>query len=182
MLGIPIACPKDGQPGEGGCLTLDAPYYSRRNPPAGATSYGPMVRYVRKGMQAEGQVPGPPTHTPAAKAWGQRTRIPYRRTGSRSSASAEPQILLTTARGASFRATSCRPHGRLSLKGYASSGVSDGSPRPYTRSHSLLATPRQTAQKTGYLGRVSAEPQLPLTKARGTPPSAPSCHPHSVQR
>ena len=41
--------------------------------------------------------------------------------------------------------------------------------------------PRQPAQRAGSRGWESARPQTPHTQARGAPPRAPSCRPHSVQ-
>ena len=66
------ACPKDGQPGEGERLTLDAPHAGEGSPP-GQPPATPAARNVRQGMQAKGLVPGPHVRTPSPTACGQRT-------------------------------------------------------------------------------------------------------------
>ena len=66
------ACPKDGQFGEGECLTLDAPHHGTRSAPRQPPAT-PAARNVRQGMQAKGPVPGPHARTPAPTACGQRT-------------------------------------------------------------------------------------------------------------
>ena len=61
-------------------------------------------------------------------------------------------------------------------------GVGDWSPRPHPPHPQPVGSgPRPHAPRTG--GRVwkSAKPRTPHTQARGAPPCAPSCRPHSTQ-
>ena len=57
---------------------------------------------------------------------------------------------------------------------------------PHTRTpphpQPVSSGPRQPARRAGSRGCESARPRTPHTQARGAPPRAPSCHPHSAQR
>ena len=68
-----LPAPEDGLPGEGQCLTPDAPHNGCRPPPPGTALHHPRSRQPPQGMQAKGTVLGPHTHTPAPTARGWRT-------------------------------------------------------------------------------------------------------------
>ena len=51
---------------------------------------------------------------------------------------------------------------------------------PRTHSHWVVGT-GCTPERTSGWGWESARPRTPHTQARGAPPRAPSCRPHSVQ-
>ena len=65
--------PEDGRPGEGQRLTPGAPHNGGRPPPPGTAPHHPRGMQPPQGMQAEGTVLGPHTHTPAFTARGWRT-------------------------------------------------------------------------------------------------------------
>ena len=76
-------------------------------------------------------------------------------------------------------APSCRPG---NAQKPARKRVGDGSPRPHPLHPQPAGSgPRTHAPRTGGWPSESAPPRAPHTQARGTPPPAPSCHPHSVQ-
>ena len=61
-------------------------------------------------------------------------------------------------------------------------GIGDGPPRPHPpRSRQRGSWRRPSEPRTGGGGRESARPRTRLTEARGPPPGAPLCRPHSVQ-
>ena len=64
---------KDGRPGEGQRLTPDAPHNSGRPRPPGTAPHHPRGTHPPQGMQANGTVFRPHTHTPAPTARGWRT-------------------------------------------------------------------------------------------------------------
>ena len=64
---------EDGRPGEGQCLTPDAPHNGGRPPPPGTAPHHPRGTQPPQGMQAKGTVLGPHTNTRAPTARGWRT-------------------------------------------------------------------------------------------------------------
>ena len=68
-----LPAPEDGRPGEGQRLTLDAPHNGGRLSPPGTAPHQSRGTQPPQGMQAEGTVLGPHTHTPAPTARGWRT-------------------------------------------------------------------------------------------------------------
>ena len=68
-----LPAPEDGRPGEGQCLTPDAPHNGGRPPPPGTAPHHLRGTQPPRGMQAKGTVLGPHTHTPAPTARGWRT-------------------------------------------------------------------------------------------------------------
>ena len=61
-------------------------------------------------------------------------------------------------------------------------GVGDGSPRPQPPTHSQwVVGPIRTPKRTSGRWWESARPRTHHTQARGAPPRAPSCRPHSAQ-
>ena len=75
------AC-RDGRPGEGQCLTADAPHNGGRPTPPGQPPAIPTACSPPRGMQAKGTVLGPHARTPAPKARsGQRTPTAHREDG-----------------------------------------------------------------------------------------------------
>ena len=73
-----LPAPEDGRPGEGQRLTPDAPHNGGRPPPPGTAPHRPRGTQPPQGMQAEGTVLGPHTHTPAptARGWWTPTAHP----------------------------------------------------------------------------------------------------------
>ena len=70
-----LPAPEAGRPGEGQCLTPDAPHSGGRPPPSGTASHHhPRGTQPPQGMQAKGTVLGPHSHKPAHTARGWRTR------------------------------------------------------------------------------------------------------------
>ena len=65
--------PEGGRLGEGQRLTPDAPHNGGRPAPPGTAPHHPHGTQPPQGMQAEGTVLGPHTHTPAPTACGWRT-------------------------------------------------------------------------------------------------------------
>ena len=65
--------PEDGRPGVGQRLTPDAPHNGGRPPPPGTAPHQPRGTQPPQGVQANGTVLGPHTHTPAPTARGWRT-------------------------------------------------------------------------------------------------------------
>ena len=81
------------------------------------------------------------------------------------------------------RAPSCRPNSAQSLLARARAlGLVTG-PHACILSHPqpVGSGPRQPAKRAGSRGWQSARPRTPHTQARGPPPRALSCHPHSAQ-
>ena len=68
-----LPAPEDGRPGEGRRLTPDAPRNGGGPPPPGTAPHHPHGTRPQQGMQAEGTLLGPHTHTPAPTARGWRT-------------------------------------------------------------------------------------------------------------
>ena len=68
-----LPAPEDGRPGEGQRVTPDAPRNGGRPPPPETAPHHPRGTQPQQGMQAEGTVLGPHTHTPAPTARGWRT-------------------------------------------------------------------------------------------------------------
>ena len=70
-----LPAPGDRRPGEGQCLTPDAPHNGCRPPPPGTAPHHPHGTQPQQGMQARGTVFGPHTHTPAPteRGWGTPT-------------------------------------------------------------------------------------------------------------
>ena len=68
-----LPAPEDGRPGEGQCLTPDAPRNGGRPPPRGTAPHHLRGTQPPQGMQAKGTVLGPQTRTPAPTARGWRT-------------------------------------------------------------------------------------------------------------
>ena len=68
-----LPAPEDRRPGEGQRLTPGAPHNGGRPPPPGTAPHQPRGRQPPQGMQAEGTVLGPHSHTPAPTARGGRT-------------------------------------------------------------------------------------------------------------
>ena len=68
-----LPAPEDGRPVEGQRLTPDAPHNGGRPPPPGTVPHHPSGTQHPQGMQANGTVLGPHTHTPAPTACGWRT-------------------------------------------------------------------------------------------------------------
>ena len=69
---------EDGRPGEGQRLTPDAPHNGGRPPPPGTACHHPRGTQPPQGMQANGTVLGPHTHTatPTARGWRTPTARP----------------------------------------------------------------------------------------------------------
>ena len=65
-----LPAPEDERPGEGRCLTPDAPRNDGRPPPPGTAPHQPRGTQPPQGIQAKGTVLGPHTHTPAPTAPG----------------------------------------------------------------------------------------------------------------
>ena len=81
------------------------------------------------------------------------------------------------------RALSCRPHSAQSQHARVRAmGLVTGphSRTPHTQSQ-LVVGPGRTPERKRGRGSDSARPRTPHTQARGAPPWAPSCHPHSAQ-
>ena len=68
-----LPAPEDGRPGEGQCVTPDAPRNGGRPSPPGTAPDHPRGTQPPQGMQAKGTVLGPHSHTPAPTARGWRT-------------------------------------------------------------------------------------------------------------
>ena len=68
-----LPAPEDRRPGEGQRLAPDAPRNGGRPPPLGTAPHHPRGTQPPQGMQAQGTVLGPHTHTPAPTARGWRT-------------------------------------------------------------------------------------------------------------
>ena len=81
------------------------------------------------------------------------------------------------------RAPSCRPHSAQSQLARARAvGLVTGPHARTPRTHSQwVVGPGRTPERTGGQGLESARPRTPHTQARGAPPRAPSCRPHSAQ-
>ena len=71
-----LPAPEDGRPGEGQCLTPDAPHNGGRPTSPGTAPHHPRSTQPPQGMQAKGTVLGPHTHTPVPTARGWRTPTP----------------------------------------------------------------------------------------------------------
>ena len=69
-----LPTPEDGRPGEGQCLTPDAPHNGDRPPPPGTAPHQPRGTQHQQGMQAKGTGLGRHTRTPAPTARGGRTQ------------------------------------------------------------------------------------------------------------
>ena len=80
-------------------------------------------------------------------------------------------------------APSCRPHSAPSQQARARAvGLLTGPHARIPRTHSQwVVGPGRTPRSTGGQGWETARPRTPHTKARGAPPGAPSCRPHSAQ-
>ena len=68
-----LPAPEDGRPGDGQCLTPDAPHNGGRPASPGTAPHHPRGTKPPQGMQAKGTVLGPHTRTPAPTACGWRT-------------------------------------------------------------------------------------------------------------
>ena len=81
------------------------------------------------------------------------------------------------------RAPLCRLHSTQSHLARAGAvGLVTGLHARTPRTHSQwVAGPRSHARRTGGRAWQSAQPRTPHTQARGVPPRAPSCRPHTAQ-
>ena len=78
-----LPAPEDGRPGEGQCLTPDAPHNGARPAPPGTVPHHPRGTQPPRGMQAKGTVLGLHTHTPAPQHIGGGPQQPAQWAGSR---------------------------------------------------------------------------------------------------
>ena len=78
-----LPAPDDGRPGEGQRLTPDAPHNGCGPPPPGTAPHHPRGTQPPQGMQANGTVLGPHTHTPTRTARGCGPQRPVKWAGSR---------------------------------------------------------------------------------------------------
>ena len=83
-----LPAPEEGRPGEGQRLTADAPRNGGRPDPPGTAPHQPRSTQPPQGMQAQGTVLGPHTHTPVPTARGWRAQQPAQWAGSRGGDSA----------------------------------------------------------------------------------------------
>ena len=104
-------------------------------------------------------------------------------TGGQACVSAKPRRPHTQAGDAPPRAPSCRPPKRAKpAREIARSGVGDRSPHPHpSHPQPVGSGPRPHAPRMGGGATASTQPRTPRIQARGAPPWAPSCHPHSAQ-
>ena len=81
------------------------------------------------------------------------------------------------------RAPSCRPHSAQSqlARARAVGSVTGPHARPPRTGSQWVVGPGHTPERTSGRGWESPRPRTPHTKARGAPPRAPSCRPHSAQ-
>ena len=168
-----LPAPEDGRPGEGQRLPPGAPHNDGRPPPPVTAPNHPRGMQPQQGMQAEGTVLGPHTHTPAPTARGWQTPT-ARPVGGRS--------------GEGRRVASDAPHngGRHPPRGRPSATPTASNAGPQGRTlwgRCWVPTPASTApgshgsrnpgcplQRTGGRGRDSACHQAPLTTVAGHPP------------
>ena len=145
--------PEDRRPGEGQRLTPDAPHNGGRPLPPGTAPNHPRSTQPPQGMQANGTVLGPDTHTPAPTARGWRT--PKARTVGGQS-------------GEGQRLTSDAPHnrGRHPPRGRPSATptASNAGPQGHTLwGRGWVPTPAPTAPAT----HGSRNPGRPLRRTGG---------------
>ena len=174
-LQTPAACPKDGQPGEGECLTPAAPHEGTRHPaPPGRPSCHPhSAQRQLASACAVGLVPGPHTRTPAPRRHGQQasTACPKARRpreGERLTPDASHNN-----EGWRLRGTARHPCGKHRPAGHARQRASAASPRLSTRIHSKWAADPG--------GGSAPNPRRPSRKHKATPRGTPSWHYHSGQ-
>ena len=177
--------PEDGRPGEGQRLTPDAPHNGGMPPSPGAAPPHSHGTQPPQGMQAEGTVMGPHTHTPAPAARGWRTPA-ARPAGGQS--------------GEGKRLTSDAPHngGRHPLPGTAFRQANCEQLRP-ARAHAVglvlgphartdrtrdtrVAEPRLPAPEYGRPGEGQRlTPDAPHNGGRPPPPGTAPHHPRDTQ-
>ena len=127
-----LPAPEDARPGQGQRLTPDAPHNGGRPPPPGTAPHNPCGTQPPQGMQAQGTVLGPHTHTPAPTARGWRT--PTARPVGRQSGEGERLTSDTPHNGGRHppgdAPLPARPRATPARKG-ARCGAGAGSPRPH---------------------------------------------------
>ena len=168
-----LPAPEEGRPGEGQRLTPDAPHSAGRPAPPGTAPHRPRGTQPAQGMQAEGTVLGPHTHTPAPTAHEWRTQT-ARPVGGQSG---EGERLTSDAPGNGGRQP---PRGRPSATPAASNADPQGRtlwgrcwiPTPAATAAGTHGSPNPGCplQRTGGRGRDRAWHQTPLTMVAGHPP------------
>ena len=163
--------------------TPDAPHQRKRRPPKAPSCRPHSAQSQLARARAVGLVTGPHARNPRThNQWVVGPSRTPKGTSSRGWESARPRTPHTQGRGASTRASSCRPHSAQSQLARARCGVGDGSPRPHPPHQQPVGSgPWTHAPK--HQSSVVGERQTPDAPHpdRRRPPRAPSCRPHSAQ-
>ena len=175
---------KDEWSGLGERPTPYAPHPGKRRPPRAPSCRPHSAQSQLARVHAVGLVTGPQACTPRTHSqWVVGPGRTPERTSGRGWESAQPRTPHTQARGGPPRAPSCRAHIAQSEQARARAvelvtGAHARTPR--THSQWVVGSGR-TPERTSGRGWESARPRTPHTQARGAPPRAPSCQPHSAQ-
>ena len=175
---------KDYLSGVGERPTPDAPYPGKRRLPRARACRPHSAQSQLPRARAVVLVMGPHARTPRMHSqWVVGPGRTPQRTGHLGCESARPRTPHTQARGALPGAPLCPPHSAQSQHPRARVvGLVKGPHARTPRTHSQwVVGPGRTPRRTGGWGWESARPWTPHTKARGAPPGAPLCRPHSAQ-
>ena len=176
--------PKDGRLGVGERPTPDAPHTDQRRLPRGALVPPPQCAKPARKSAGCGVGDGSPRpHPPHPQPVGSGPR-PHAPKDARSGLGERPTPdAPRTGKRRASRAPSCRPHSAQSqLARPRAFGLLTG---PHARAHCThsqwVVGPGRTPQRSAGREWGSARVRTPQTRARGAPPRAPLCRPHSAQ-
>ena len=182
----PLPAPEDGRPGGGQRLTPDAPHNGGRPPSPGTSPLQPRGTQPPQGMQAQGTVLGPHTHTPAPTARGWRTPT-ARPVGGQSG---EGQRLTSDAPHNGGRhppppgTPFCQPHSeqRRPARAHAAGPVLGPHARTDRTRDTRVAEPWLPAPEDGRQGEGQRlTPDAPHNGGRPLPPGTAPHHPRGTQ-
>ena len=174
---------EDGRPGEGQCLTPDAPHNGGRPPPPGTAPHHPRGTQPPQGMQAKGTVLGPHTHTAAPTACEWRTPTASGRAvggGTAPDLRRPSQCWKTPPLGTPFR----HPHSeqRRPARAHAVGPVLGPHARTDRTRDTRVAEPWLPAPEDGRPGEGQRlTPDAPHNGGRPPPPGTAPHHPRGTQ-
>ena len=136
----------------------------------------------RHGTMCQGQ-PGPHARTPHPRPAGSGPRPHARKDGWSGVGERPTPDAPHPGKRRPPQAPSCRPPSAQSQLARARCvGLVTGPHARTPRTHSQwVVGPGSTPERTSGRGWESARPRMPHTQAKGAPPGAPSCRPHSAQ-
>ena len=164
--------------------TPDAPQPGKRRLPRAPSCRPHSAQSQLARARAVGLVTGPQTRTTRTNSqWVVGNGRPPERTSCPGWVSARPLDAPHPGRRRPPLAPSFCPHSAQSQLARARAvGLVTGPHARTPRTHSqLVVGPGRTPERTSGRGWESARPRTPHTQARGAPPGAPSCRPHSAQ-